>query len=289
MSLVQKICFHMVFATVLYVGIVLESVAAPEPLWREVAPENLVFVQLDIGQIVLELNPTFAPKTVRQFRRLIQERFYDGLSFYRVIDGFVAQGGDGSDLGRLSNVPVIEAEFEIPWSAEFNFQQVEREDMFADETGFIDGFAVGRDLEADTAWLTHCPGIVAMARPEGADTSRTDFYFVIGQAPRYLDRNLNVFGRVVEGMDVVQRIVRGKAADNGIIEDETRTTRIVSMTLASDIEKKDRLSALVVDTSSKGFKRLLKDRRDRKQDWFQHKPPEVLDVCQVPVTSRITK
>ena len=83
---------------------------AVDPTWREVEPDNLVFMELHEGQVVIELNPAFAPKTVEQFRRLVQERFYEGLSFYRVIDGFVAQGGDGSDLGELSNVPLIGAE-----------------------------------------------------------------------------------------------------------------------------------------------------------------------------------
>ena len=75
------------------------SFAANDLLWREVSPDNLIFMDLHEGRVTIELNPRFAPETVEQFRRLVQERFYDGLSFYRVIDGFVAQGGDGSDLG----------------------------------------------------------------------------------------------------------------------------------------------------------------------------------------------
>ena len=71
--------------------------AADEMVWGELNPENTVFMQLQTGTVVIELNPRFAPKTVEQFKRLTQERFYDGLGFYRVIDGFVAQGGDGSN------------------------------------------------------------------------------------------------------------------------------------------------------------------------------------------------
>lgn len=266
------------------------ALAADEPLWREVEPENLVFIELAEGRIAIELNPRFAPKTVRQFRQLLDQRFYDGLGFYRVIDGFVAQGGDGSDLGRQSNIPLIEAEFEIEWPGEEGYTPVEREaDPFADETGFFDGFAVGRDLEENTAWLLHCPGVVAMARGEGADSSRTDFYFVIGQAPRYLDRNLNVFARVIDGMDVVQKIARGPASNNGIIEDDTRMSRIRRAWLASEMPEDEQLTGLVMDTRSKGFERMLKDRRKRRQAWFHHRPPEVLDICQVPVGSRTTR
>jgi peptidylprolyl isomerase len=263
--------------------------AADDLIWREVDPENLVIMELYEGQVAIELNPMFAPDTVRQFRKLVQEHFYDGLSFYRVIDGFVAQGGDGSDLGELSLVPLIDAEFESELPEKVAFTPVQKDDLFAPETGFIDGFAVARDSTGKTAWLTHCPGVVAMARNDSIDSSRTDFYIVIGQAPRYLDRNMNVFGRVVDGMDAVQRIRRGPAGENGIIQDETLSSRIRSMKLASDMPREERLSALVIDTNSKGFGKLLKDRRNRKQKFFHHKPPEVLDVCQVPMAGRLTR
>ncbi len=262
---------------------------AKDMIWRALDPEYTVFMELSEGLVVIELNPLFAPETVRQFKKLVQERFYDGMAFYRVIDGFVAQGGDESDLGKLSNVPLIKAEFDIDWDADLPFVSVQSPDMFAPITGFVDGFAVARDPKSNKAWLTHCPGIVAMARNDDPDSSRTDFYIVIGQAPRYLDRNLNVFARVIYGMDVVQRIKRGPALNNGIIEDEQASTRISRMQLASDIPEEDRLFSYVMDTNSKAFKALLKDKRNRKQKFFDNKPPRVLDVCQVAVSGRITK
>ncbi len=263
--------------------------AAEPPPWRELDPENTVFMELIEGLIVIELNPDFAPATVKQFKQLVSDGFYDGLSFYRVIDGFVAQGGDGSDMGELSSVPLINAEFEIDWNEKFSYMPVQTPDMFAPETGIIDGFAVARAPSKGKVWLTHCPGIVAMARNDDPDSSRTDFYIVIGQAPRYLDRNMNIFGRVVFGMELVQRIQRGPTLNNGIIQDETRSSRIKTMRLASEIPEEDRLKVYVTDTGSKGFKNLLKSRLDRKQKFFYNKPPRVLDVCQVPVTGRITK
>ena len=265
------------------------AVAADNSVWRQVDPDNLVFIDLFEGEVVIELNPLFAPETVKQFRKLVKEQFYDGLSFYRVIDGFVAQGGDGSDLGKLSMVPLIDAEFERELSDDIEFTRVQENDLFAPETGFVDGFATARDVSENKIWLTHCPGVVAMARNDGPDSSRTDFYFVIGQAPRYLDRNMNIFGRVIHGMDVVQKIKRGLATENGIIQDETTSSRIRGMHLASEIPENERLSAFVMDTNSKGFEKTLKNRRNRKQAFFHNKPPEVLDVCQVPMVGRITK
>jgi len=263
--------------------------AANELTWRQVDPDNTVFMELTEGLVIIELNPAFAPKTVKQFKKLVADRFYDGLSFYRVIDGFVAQGGDGSDLGKLSNIPLIDAEFEIDWEPELPWTPVQSPDMFAPETGLSNGFAVARNPDKNTAWLTHCPGIVAMARNDDPDSSRTDFYIVIGQAPRYLDRNLNVFGRVVYGMDVVQRIYRGPALNNGIIEDETAATRISRLRMLEDIPDEEKYRTFVVDTGSEAFIELLDDRRDRKQKFFHNQPPRVLDVCQVPVQGRITR
>jgi peptidylprolyl isomerase len=265
------------------------NLLAQEMLWRELEPDNLVFVDLVEGGFVLELNPRFAPKTVEQFRRLVLGRFYDGLSFYRVIDGFVAQGGDGSDLGELSEVPELEAEFEIAWDKELPYTLAQEGDLFADETGFIDAFPVARDLDKGTVWLSHCPGMVAMARNDDADSSRTDFYIVIGQAPRYLDRNMNVFARVIDGMETVQTINRGRADANGIITSDLARSRIRSMKLGSEIPEDERLKALVMDSDSKEFRKMLKDRSNRRQKFFHNKPPKVLDVCQVPNPGMVTK
>ena len=162
--------------------------------------------------------------------------------------------------------------------------------MFAPYTGFIDGFPAARDeKKAGKAWLTHCPGMVAMARNEDPDSSSTDFYIVMGQAPRYLDRNLTIFGRVVWGMDVVQRIKRGPTLDNGIIEEDLDRSWITRMQLASSVDESERLDVYVADTNTKGFRDMLRKRRNRTDKFFHHKPPKVLDICQVPIPSRLEK
>jgi peptidylprolyl isomerase len=254
-------------------------------VWREVAAENLVFIGMKEGEVVLELNPTFAPKTVAQFRRLVREDFYRGLSFYRVIEGFVAQAGNESDIGGPYADAALPAEFQrgfdkeiMPWT------RVQRDDLFAAETGFLDGFPAGRD--EDTVWLTHCPGAVAMARGNAADSGSTDFYIVLGQAPRYLDRNLTIFARVIDGMEVVQKIQRGATEDNGIIDNEIARSRIGRMRMADQLEPEEQRVYYVMDTSSRGFKQMMEARRDRKDEFFVQRPPKVLDVCQVPVASR---
>jgi len=246
-------------------------------------PENTVTLELDDGIVVIELNPTFAPATSSQFKRLVRDGFYDGLGFYRVIDGFVAQGGDGSDMSEDENAePTVEAEFDRDWQDELPFVSVQKADLFALETGFIDGFPAGRDLEAGKTWLAHCPGIVGMARGNEADSGSTDFYIVIGQAPRYLDRNITLFGRVVYGMDTVQRIRRGPPAEGGMISDPANSTIIRSARVLADVPDDGRLAVVVPDTNSDEFKAMFEARRHRTSEWFLSTPPAVLDVCQVP-------
>lgn len=290
---------------ILIAGLMTASVpglAQDDLIWNALEPDNTVYMALPEGTVVIQLNPDFAPKTVKHFKKLLEDQFYRGTSFYRVIDGFVAQGGDESDIDGSPATKTLEAEFEIDWPLKpddkeeaknwepMSWTPVQTDDMFAAYTGFIDGFPAARDdKKAGKAWLTHCPGTVAMARNEDPDSSSTDFYIVIGQAPRYLDRNLTVFGRVVWGMEIVQHIKRGPALENGIIEEDLDRTWIKQMSLASSIDAEQRLDIYVADTNSSGFEKILKQRRNRDQKFFHHKPPKVLDVCQVPVPARLEK
>ncbi|MBW2713690.1 MAG: peptidylprolyl isomerase, partial [Deltaproteobacteria bacterium] len=225
---------------IFFISLIAVSVSASAKdglIWNTLDPENTVYLQLQEGTVVIELNPVFAPKTVKRFKELLEEQFYRGMSFYRVIDGFVAQGGDESDIDGSQVTKTLKAEFEINWPLKpkdkeeakdwvpMSWTPVQTDDMFAPYTGFIDGFPAARDeKKAGKAWLTHCPGSIAMARNDGPNSGSTDFYIVIGQAPRYLDRNLTIFGRVVWGMDVVQRIKRGPTLKNGIIEEDLDRT-----------------------------------------------------------------
>ncbi len=293
--------FHpFIFAFLIAISV--PASAEDKLVWNSLDPENTVYLQMREGTVVIELNPSFAPETVKHFKKLLDEQFYRGLSFYRVIDGFVAQAGDESDIDNKPAKSTLKAEFEISWPQKprnkeedrtwtpMSWTPVQKDDLFAAFTGFTDGFAAARDRKkAGHAWLTHCPGVIAMARNDDPDSGNTDFYIVIGQAPRYLDRNLTIFGRVVWGMDVVQRIKRGPTLKNGIIEKDLDRSWISQMRLASSVEKKERLDIYVADTNSEGFKKLLSNRRNRHQKFFHHKPPGVLDICQVPVPARLEK
>ena len=258
-----------------------------ESPWRKLQLDNTVLLTLPHGNVVIELAPQFSPKHVAQFSQLTKQGFYDKTSFYRVIDGFVAQAGpkDGSEKDK--SVPLLAMESEWLVDKNWSFTRVQTKDLFADETGFKDSFAVATDVNENKAWLTHCPGTLAMARNNEADSASGHFYFVIGQAPRYLDRIMTIFGRVVYGMQHIQAIKRTEVVEGEYAVDHRNFTSIVSMKLMNDVPESERILIEVENTESAAFAERLDKRRARVGDFFYKKPPPVLDVCQVPVRSRL--
>lgn len=276
-----------VFASLIFVT----ACGANDKQWRQLSLENTILLTLPQGKVVIELAPQFSPNHVRQFSELVKQGFYDGTKFYRVIDGFVAQAGpkDGSEKDK--SVPILAMESHWPIDDKWSFTKVQDNDLFAQQTGFKDGFAIAQHLDGTKgeAWLTHCPGVLAMARENKADSASSHFYVVIGQAPRYLDKIMTIFGRVVYGMQHVQAIQRTTSIEGEYAVDSREHTSIVNMQLMADVPKKDRIIIEVEDTESTAFTERLEKRRARNDEFFYNKPPPVLDVCQVPIRSRLVK
>lgn len=262
--------------------------------WRRLTLNNTVLLTLPHGKVVIELAPQFSPNHVARFSQLVQQGFYNGTKFYRVIDGFVAQAGpkDGSEKDK--SVTALSIEGEWTTTQPFLFTPVQKHDLFAQQTGFKNGFALAFNANKNKpneyqAWLTHCPGTLAMARGNMADSATSHFYFVIGQAPRYLDRIMTIFGRVVYGMQHIQAIQRTSVVEGEYATDSRDYTPIVSMQLMSEVPKEQQLIIEVENTESAAFSERLVKRRNRAHAFFYKKPPPVLDVCQVPVRSRLIK
>jgi len=256
--------------------------------WRALDLNNTVLLTLPHGKVVIELVPQFSPKNVEQFSSLVKKSFYDETKFYRVIDGFVAQAGpkDGSDKDK--SVPMLAIEGTFATDKNWSFAQVQSNDLFAKETGFKQGFALAKNTN-DSAWLTHCPGTLALARGNEADSASSHFYFVIGQAPRYLDKIMTIVGRVVYGMEHIQAIQRTSTVEGEYAVDSREHTPIVNMKLMADVPVADRIIIEVENTESSDFAERLVKRRARDNEFFYQKPPPVLDVCQVPIRSRLIK
>ncbi|MFC6635634.1 peptidylprolyl isomerase [Microbulbifer taiwanensis] len=257
---------------------------APAAHWRRAAPENTLYLELENGRVIIELAEQLAPGHVANIKALTHERFYDGLSVYRVIEGFVAQGGDMD-----GNKPVGEGKRTIP--AEFSrknipakqFTPLPGPDGYAPQTGFVHGFPAARDPKTGDTWLVHCNGAFAMAREQSIDSGGTEFYAVIGPAQRYLDRNTTVFGRVLEGMEILQQLERGNQA-GGVLENPDNN-RIVRMRVAADLPDKEREEFEVLKTDSSSFRELIAARSNRPEDWFVARP-DYVDVCSVGIPTR---
>lgn len=265
--------------------------------WRAVDADNLLLIGTKYGEVAVELSPKFAPRHVERMKALVRAHFFNGLNFYRVIDGFVAQGGAGEDTASTANKPKnpaneeawpkLKREFERPWGKDANFTPLGSPDLFAKQTGHIDGFPVGRDPKAKTEWMIHCPGTFAFARDNDPDTATTEFYIVIGEAPRRLDRNLTAFGRVIDGMQYLQKLDRGDpAVDNGVIADKTKQDPITYMKLASDMAEAERPHFEVMRTDSRAFAAWKKNKTNPAPGFYLRTPPAILDICLAPVPTR---
>lgn len=140
--------------------------------------QERVIIETDKGKMVLVLYPDVAPKTVESFKKLIGQGFYNGLTFHRVVAGFVIQGGDpkGDGTGGPG--------FTIP--AEFNEKK-------------------------------HLRGTLAMARSQDPDSAGSQFYVCLAPQPS-LDGNYTVFGQVVEGIEVIDKIVVGDKMNRVYLE-----------------------------------------------------------------------
>lgn len=276
--LVASLCWGMVALS----NTAIPSFAAgsEEPQESFLPLEQTVYIYLDTGTVVVQLAPFIAPKHVEQFKALVKEGFYDGLDLYRVIDGFVAQGGDVTEKKSSANRANLKAEFTRPLQESSTFHLLQAPAFLAEQTGFINGFAAGRSLEDKQEWLIHCPGALAMARDNGADTGSTDFYIVIGQAPRHLDRNMSVFGQVVSGLQYVQSAQRGdRHASGGVITEPTMRTKILSAKLAIDVPESKRLRIALQHSDSVDFQKRVASARSLNGPFYHYKGTGNLDVC----------
>lgn len=263
------------------------SINATETQWRNVAPENMVIMTLPHGDVVFELSTDFSPEHVKQFKKLAKDGVYKDNKFYRVIDGFVAQGGPDEAMEKKFDIKTLKIEEDLAIDKNWQYTKVQDNDLFAPITGFKNGFGIGVDEAAGKAWLTHCPGILALGRGNEPDTATSHFYITNGQAPRYLDRIMSVFGRVIYGMNHVQAIQRTSVIEGDDDVPSELYTPILDMQLMSDLPEDKQWQIAVEDTSSEAFVKKIDDRRKRENAFFYKKPPPVLDVCQVPVSTKL--
>jgi peptidylprolyl isomerase len=260
--------------------------------WRSVDHNNALYMDVHGGQVIIELNPKFAPQSVANVKALAKEKYWDGLAIVRVQDNYVVQWADPNAESADKKKKLKEAkehvpaELDHPSEKDIPFKSLPDKDMYTDKVGFSDGFAAGQDLKKKRTWLIHCYGTVGVGRDNAADSGNgTELYAVIGNALRPLDRNVTVIGRVVYGMELLSTMERGKGK-MGFFEKPQKPIPIRSIRLASDVPEKERLNLEVLRTDTKLFDDLIEARRNRREEWFQYRSGHV-DVCNVPVAVRI--
>lgn len=189
----KKFIFNLLTALTL-IFMTIENDAMAQNKWRARDLENYIYIDLKYGRVVIELLPQLAPKHVERIKTLARKGFYDGIVFHRVIDGFMAQTGDPTGTGMGgSNLPDLKAEF-------------------SDEP--------------------HIRGAVSMARASNPNSANSQFFIVLADS-RFLDNQYTVWGRVVQGMEFVDKIKKG-AGQNGSVSDPDK---MIKLRVAADVER----------------------------------------------------
>ncbi len=268
--------------------------ASPAADWRTPDPENLLYMDLPSGRVVMELAPGFVPLHAANIKTLVREKYFDGLAIIRSQDNYVVQWGDPNDddPAQKSGKPLGSAKAKLP--AEFErssegvpFVQLPDADGWAAQVGFSNGFPAARDPAEGKAWLAHCYGMVGAGRDVASDSSNgTSLYVVTGQSPRMLDRNITVVGRVVDGIELLTVLPRG-TGPLGFYADPAQNVPIESVKLASEVPPAQRSPLQRLRTDSATFTELVESRRNRRDEWYK-RPAGHIDLCNVPLPVRET-
>jgi len=192
--------------------------------WRTVAPENLWVIDTAKGRILVELEPRAAPNHVERIRTLTNQGFYDGLKFHRVIPNFMAQTGDPQGTGAGgSELPDLKGEFTFRRGRDSGFVPVQNSGPGL--RGIMGSIPVVTPPDAQmfvtadfktSAQGLFCPGVAGMARAGSPDSANSQFYLMMGQNDN-LNGAYTVFGRVVQGLDVVKALKAGNDANDGAV------------------------------------------------------------------------
>jgi peptidylprolyl isomerase len=262
---------------------------APASAWKIIPADDLMVIDLvSGGRVVVQLAPAFAPVHVANVKALARGAYWSGATIYRVQDNYVSQWGlNESDKPWPAGVNAKPpAEYVRPLKG-LTIKPLGSPDPYAPGVGYADGWPVAYSRKAGWANLTHCYGSVGVGRDLAPDTGTGgELYAVIGHAPRALDRNIALIGRVVDGIDRFSSLPRGPAP-MGFYKDRKQDVGIASVRLASDIPAAERPSFEYLDTNSPTFARYLHLVANRHDDFFQVAAGGV-DLCaaRVPVRKK---
>jgi len=261
--------------------------------WVAIAPSDLMVMYLapDLKgkprRVVIQLIPApFSQGWVSNIRKLAAARFWDGTSINRVQDNYVAQWGDATETKALPEglATVGPKNYITPnWPGKvWSFAGADGgRDAYAAAHGFYVGWPLAASSEG--LWPIHCYGMVGVGRNLSPDTgSGAELYTVIGHAPRHLDRNIALVGRVIEGIEHMSSLPRG-TGQLGFYEKEEERVPILSVRLGN--ETKDVPAFEYLSTDSDSFAAYA-DARANRRDPFFNVPAGGADICNIPVPVR---
>jgi peptidylprolyl isomerase len=253
--------------------------------WRPLDPQNTLYLELPTGRVIIELATQFAPHHATNIEALAREGYFDGAAIVRSQDNYVVQWADPEGKRPIRNAQrTLAAEFERT-ARGIPFTPLVDPDTYAPEVGFSDGFPTARDPKFGRAWLVHCYGMVGAGRDNDVDSGGgTELYVVTGHAPRHLDRNVTLVGRVVQGMELLSALPRGTGA-LGFYEKPEQRVPIKSMRVAADVPIAQRTELELLRTDTPTFTAYVEARRNRREEWFKV-PAGHVDVCNVPIVVR---
>ena len=260
---------------------------APAEAWRTIAADNLLVVELkDGGRVLIELAPDFAPVHVANVRAFARGGWWNNAAIYRVQDNYVAQWGNGDAKVQLPTGVVAKPPHEYHRALQgLDVRPLGYPDSYAPIVGHASSWPIGYDPEEGRAWLTHCYATVGVGRDLAPDTGTGgELYAIIGHAPRHLDLNIAVIGRVIEGIGLLSARPRGTEA-LGFYKEPQQHVPIARARLASEIPEGERPVYQVLRSDSEAFSRYVTGRANRGGDFFQ-RPAGGVDVCNVPVPVR---
>jgi len=259
--------------------------AAPASAWRPLDERHTLYMELPAGRVIIELAPAMAPRTVANIEALVRLKYFDGLAMLRVRDNFVAQWGDPEERHKIpEGMQKLPPEFTVPLGTNV-FTSLPDRDGYAPQVGFVDSFPAARDPASGLAWLAHCYAAVGVGRDtDPASGIGSELYAVIGHAPRQLDRNVTVVGRVRQGIELLASLPRG-SLEMGFYDKAAQRTPIASVRLASEVPASERTRLEVLRTDSASFTALVEARRNRRDTWYQA-PAGYIDLCNVPLPVR---
>lgn len=250
--------------------------------WREVDPENLIIFEISTalgrgkGTVLIETADFAAPNHARQFKAIVRSGDFDGTKFHRVIEDFMAQGGDVGAIKPEADWPNLEQEFVFARSPFVEDSDVPAMQLLGkpqdSKNGYIHGFPVQTQLEylasisesgTVESWIVHCPGVVSTARGSSTSSADTQFFLMRSTKP-HLDKTYTAWGRIVSGLEVVMDIKTGP------IEGTVKMPDVLSKAvMAADIPEEERPRVLVQRTDGPDFQKVLQDN-------------EGADVCSLP-------